>query len=399
MSEITISKQQARRFILAHQGLWPPYSLSGPNGAMEYIRRVGCIQFDPLNIAGFNHDLVLQARIDQYRPKMARDLLYRQRKLVDGWDKCMSIYPMEDWPCYSRYREYIRQRLGERMPPQAVLDYVRRELEQRGPLSSLDIALDDKVSWSWGPTRQAKVALESMAAWGEVVVQNRVHTRRIYDLASRQIPAEILNAPDPNNADEDYHDWYVKRRIGSVGLLWDRAGDAWLGMTGVKGPKRRAAFSRLAERGEIIPVKVEGLKPRFFMRARDKARLASLTDLPPDSSAAFLAPLDNMLWDRRLVEAVFGFAYRWEVYKPAAQRQYGYYVLPVLQGDRFVARFEPVLEKKSGSLIIKNWWWEPGVDLVEEMQAGLRDGMMRYMNFLGSKDVVTCSEKLDWLDV
>lgn len=398
MAEIQISLQQARQFMLAHQGLWPPYSLQGEDGIMEHIRRVGCIQFDPLNIAGFNHDLVLQSRVDNYRPELSQQLLYQQRRLVDGWDKCMSIYPVEDWPFFRRYRRYIEQRLGKRKPPPEVLDHVRAQLEQQGPLSSLDIGLDDKVNWAWGPTRQARAALESMYAWGELVVHSRVHTRRIYDLARRHIPQEIFTAPDPNPTDEQYQDWYVLRRIGSVGLLWGQAGDAWLGMTGVKGLERRQALARLEERGEILPVKVEGLKQRFFVRAGDAQRMPVRSRLPVAVAAAVLAPLDNLLWDRKLIAAVFGFTYTWEVYKPAAERQYGYYVLPVLHRDRFVARFEPVRDKKTGALVIKNWWWEPGVKLTASLQAGLQQGIKRFAQFLGATEITSESvEKLEWL--
>ena len=98
MEKLTLTNQQARRFILARQGLWPPYELEGKSGVLSYIRRVGCIQFDPLNIVGRNPELVLQARVSDFRPAMLEELLYEDWKLLDGWDKNMSIYCVEDWP-------------------------------------------------------------------------------------------------------------------------------------------------------------------------------------------------------------------------------------------------------------------------------------------------------------
>lgn len=106
-----------------------------------------------------------------------------------------------------------------------------------------------------------------------------------------------------------------------------------------------------------------------------------------------------MLWDRKLIAALFGFAYTWEVYKPAAQREYGYYVLPVLYGDRFVARFEPRLDKKTGILEILNWWWEPGVKLTESMQRSLIRGLEEFMSYLGAAGLqVSSSEEISWLN-
>ena len=107
MGALTLSNQQARRFLLAHHRLWPPYELEGKAGALAYVRRVGCIQFDPLNIVGRNPDLVLQSRVSNYRPALLEELLYQDRRLLDGWDKNMSIYAVEDWPCFRRRREGV----------------------------------------------------------------------------------------------------------------------------------------------------------------------------------------------------------------------------------------------------------------------------------------------------
>ena len=403
MVELTITKRQARRFILAHQGLWPPYELGGKSGVLDYIRRVGCIQFDPLNIAGRNPELVLQARVSGFRPVMLEELLYQDRKLVDGWDKNMSIYGVEDWPCFSRRREYARQHPGR--SPEAVksiVPRVRQEIEERGPLSSIDLDFGQTVDWSWAPTRLARAALESMYWWGELVIHHKVNTRKVYDFARRHIPAQILSAPDPNETEEQYRDWYVLRRVGSVGLLWDKAGDAWLG-SGIKSKVRKASLARLLERRQVIEVRVEGIEPSFYVRSEDRAtlnRVLGSDDVPP--CAVLLAPLDNLLWDRRLIKALFDFEYVWEVYKPVAERRYGYYVLPILYGDQFVARFEPGRDKKSGALIIKNWWWESGVTPSQRMQSDLLACFKRFLDYLGTDDLRMDSKiaeqaGLDWL--
>jgi len=405
MDTLTISKQQARRFLLAHQGLWPAQDVAGKAGVLETIRRVGCIQFDPLNIVGRNPDLVLQARIAGFRPVMLQELLYDDRKLLDGWDKNMSIYCVEDWPYFQRRRDAAMLRHGAGPGPvRSILPKARQAIMERGPLSSIDLDFNQTIDWSWAPTRLARAVLESMYFWGELVIHHKVNTRKVYDFANRHIPAELLSASDPNVTEEQFHDWYVLRRIGGVGLLWNKAGDAWLGMSGIKSKQRKAALERLLEQGKIAKLHVEDMKLPLYMRREDRVTLYETLDSSASSSrAVILAPLDNLLWDRRFVEQLFDFSYIWEVYKPAAERRYGYYVLPILYGDRFVARFDPGHDKKNGVLMIKNWWWEPGVKQSKRMQLELVRCFKRFLSFLGADQLRIDGQAkkqadLEWLE-
>lgn len=316
---------------------------------------------------------------------MLRQLLYEDRRLVDGWDKSMSIYPLEDWPFFERRRQAERRRLGDpSRPATAILPQVRAEIEARGPLSSIDLAFDEVVKWSWSPTRIARAALESMYHWGELIVHHKVHTRKVYDFGRHHIPKEVLSAPDPNLSHEDYVDWYVLRRLRNVGLVWHRPTGGWHTMHGVNGTDREEALVRLTDRGAVIRARVEGQSLPFHIRRDDLDRI-NLQGHGDEGGpqAAIMAPLDNLLWDRQLVEALFNFRYRWEVYKPAVEREYGYYVLPVLYGDRFVARFEPTRDRESDQMFIKNWWWEADVVPDEEMRSALTSCMSRFLDFLG----------------
>jgi uncharacterized protein YcaQ len=388
MYEIELTKEQARRVLLAHQGLWPPHKLLGKEGVLCFVRHVGCIQYDPLNIVGTNPELVLQARVADFTPALLSELLYQERTLIDGWDKNVSIYGVEDWPYFARRRASLLRHYGDpSRPVVAVLPQVRAALDERGPLSSIDLDLNQQVSWSWAPTRIARAALESMYAWGEVVIHHRVNTRKVYDLTYRHLPPELLNAPDPFETEEQYHDWHVLRRIGCVGLLSMRGGDAWLGNRQIKAADRRASAARLLERDDILEARIEGLSGAFFLRSRDKGTLDVALAADPVPCAAILAPLDNLMWDRRYLQEIFGFEYRWEVYKPAAERRWGYYVLPVLYGDRFVARFEPGRENREEFLTIANWWWEPGVTRTGEMDSALAACFARFLRFLGRERV------------
>lgn len=386
--ELSLSKAQARRLMLAHQGLWPPCQLPGKAGILAYIRRVGCIQFDPLNIVGRNPELVLQSRVAGFQPAMLDELLYQDRQLVDGWDKNMSIYGVQDWPYFARRREAARRHPGK--SPDAVYAaaaQVYQAIEERGPLSSLDLDLDQVVDWAWAPTRLGRAVLESMYFWGDLVIHHKVRTRKVYDLARRHIPAELLSAADPNETEEQYRTWYVRRRIGSLGLLWNRAGEAWLEVP-AKSKERQIALDGLLAQGLIRPLHVVGIDQTFYMRREDEPTLDQVLDLvEPPPCAAILAPLDNLLWDRELTRVLFDLDYRWEVYKPATERRYGYYVLPILYGDRFIARFEPGRDKKSGALIVKNWWWEDGISPSDEVRSAIKGCFERFMRYLGTDEL------------
>lgn len=392
-----LSKRQARLFLLQHQRLVHGGMTGGKQSIYDFVRHVGCIQYDPLNIAGHNHELVLQARIPGFLPELASELLYKDRLLIDGWDKNMSIYCTEDWPYFERRRKMAAEHYQQNEALTVMAAQIREQLILRGPLSSLDLEGKEKINWAWAPARLSRAAMESMYFWGELSVHHRVHTRRYYDLTAKLLPEHLLAAEDPNVTEEQYYDWYVLRRIGSIGLQWNKSGDGWLGILGLKSKERTAAVQRLLVQDSIREVRVEGVKLPLYMRTIDAPMLEAVlsdvyslkdSDAPQSGSfAAALAPLDNLLWDRELILQLFSFQYRWEVYKPAAQREYGYYVLPLLYNDRFIARFEPVMNRKSGILTITRWWWEPAEALTAGMIPVLSQALSNLARCSGASSI------------
>lgn len=386
-----LSRAETRRFLLAHQRLWPPRSLAGKAGVLDFIRHIGCIQYDPVNLVGQNPELVLQARVADYTPALLAGLLYTDRRLLDGVDKQAAVYPVEDWPYFARQRARALQWHGDPgSQPMAIADAVKSAIRERGPLCSADLEQDEAIQWWWGvPTRLGRASLEILYGMGELGVHHRVNTRRYFDLIERLLPADLLAAADPNASDEAYEDWHVTRRVGSLGLASPAMGEHWLGIGGMKAEPRRVVLARLAAQGVLIPVAVEGVSQTpLFMRAADRP----LLDADPaadgaDPAAAFIGPLDNLIWDRDLIRWVFDFDYVWEVYKPAGQRKYGHYVLPVLYGDRFIARVEPIFDRKARVLTIVNWWWEAGVEPDEAMIAALAECTAAFGSYLGAGEI------------
>ena len=388
---LTISKDQARQFILFRQGLLGEHRFIGKDGAYQYVRQAGCIQFDPVDVCGRNAELTLQSRVKGFRKKMLDDLLYRDRLLVDYADKELSIWPSEDWPFFSSYRERSLSH-GKQFPgipelEEQAVAYIRKN----GPVSSDSLPIEGTVFWHssmhWSghwhnQSPAARSVLEQLYTDGVLLIHHKAGTRKFYDLADKYLPAGLLAAPDPCPDEISFICWRVKRRIGAVGLLWNRRSDAWLGIA-MTTEQRDAAFARLEREGAVTPVQVDGLRFPLYLLSEDLPLMESVVSGQSDPKARleFLAPLDPMMWDRKLIEALWGFQYSWEIYTPASKRKYGYYVLPMVYGDRFVGRIEPKADRKTKALTVSNVWFEPGVRQTKKLTGQIDRAVQRLAKF------------------
>jgi uncharacterized protein YcaQ len=207
-------------------------------------------------------------------------------------------------------------------------------------------------------------------------------------LIENLLPQEILDTKDPNETLEEYQAWHVERRINAMGLVHPNAGEQWGGMIGVKSPQRRKIFDQLINEDRIMRVEIkELLGDEFYLCKKDSVLLDRVINKRVTPRAAFIAPLDNLLWDRKSLVRLFDFHYIWEVYKPKKDRQYGYYVLPVLYGDRFIGRFDPAFDKKSRVLTINNWWWEDDFQPSEKSSHALSRCMKEFLNYLDATGI------------
>lgn len=401
---IKITPSEARRTMLACQGLYPPRSWKGKRGVKAFFNRVRSIQFDPINVVGRNPDLVLQSRVIDYKPSLLDRLLYQDRYLVDNWDKMASLSLAEDWPFFSRHRSRMEEVFG--VPSDVVMSLapiVLGQIKEEGPQSSLDFQFEEKTDWAWGPTRVTRASLEGLYKMGQLGVHHRVNNRRYFDLIENLLPGELLDEPDPNQDLEAYQRWHVLRRIGAMGLAHPNAGEQWGGMIGVKTPKRNQIIRELVADGKLLVIEVEGIEgEQFYMRSEDQKLLWRSKKDPGEIRAAFIAPLDNLLWDRKTVKRLFDFSYMWEVYKPEKQREYGYYVLPVLYGDQLVGRFDPSFDKKTGIFKINSWWWEKDIQVDQEMADALQEALQDFLTYLEVKELdipkeLKRKEGLEWL--
>ena len=396
-----IDRATARRFLAIRHLLAPPRGLAPePASVLRVIERLGSLQFDPLDVIGRNHDLVLAARIAGYQRAWTDDLLYGSRTLYETYNKGLSIVPTRELPWYrvawdlSRV-EHTGAAFDEHAPlVEELLDRIRTD----GPLSSTDVAPRAAIDWYWRPTNQVRALLEALAEAGILGLARREGNRRVYDLAERLFPAELLEVRHPEREQRRHK---LLSRYRAHGLL-GRAGSAelWLGTAksvrqdhGPNAPPRSVLLAELVESGVLVPVAIEGIRGDRFVLAEEIGMLEAAADRDtpvPDAGkpgVAFLAPLDPFVWDRDFLRSLYGFDYVWEVYVPAAKRRWGYYVLPLLFGDRLVGRIEPRFDRPAGRLQVIDLWWEDGFDpmtsegfvsdLVEALEALARFGNMK----------------------
>ena len=396
VSTQSIDRATARRFLVRRHLLAPPRSLPAEAASVKtVVERLGSLQFDPLEVAGRNHDLILAARIAGYQRAWTDALLYEERWLYETYNKGLSLVPTAELPWYRVAWDTSNERLeGEAFLEHAalveeLLDRIRRD----GPLSSTDIEPRAAIDWYWRPTNQVRAILEALAQAGILGLARREGNRRVYDLLERLFPPELLTQRPPEN-DQRRHK--VLSRFRAHGLLPARGGQAeiWLG-TGPTAADRYARQAELVEAGEIVPVEVEGVKGTRFVLGSEVGELEGaarsvVAREPAGKGVAFVAPLDPLVWDRNLLRSLFDFDYVWEVYVPAAKRRWGYYVLPVLAGDRFVGRIEPRIDRKADALRILGLWWEDGVEPFAEpwLVEGLVDAIVAHARFAGVSKVI-----------
>jgi uncharacterized protein len=369
-----LSAPVARRFLALRHLLAPPRSLpADPENVLRVIDRLGSLQFDPLEVAGRNHDLVLLARVAGYRREWTDHWLYEDRRLYETYNKSLNIVPVAELPLYryiwDRARKHHEGRAFDEHAP--LVEELLGRIQEHGALLPRDVGAREAIDWYWRPTNQVRAILEGLAEAGILGISRRDGNLRVYDLAERLFPPGILAEQRPEEEQRQHRLLARYRGNGLLGASGNQ--ELWVGGTGYAAD-RAAHRTALIEAGRLVPVQVEGLKGERFVVTEDlgfvdQAESEIAGERPPGGAApgvALLAPLDPLCWDRDLLRRLFGFDYVWEVYVPGPKRRWGYYVLPILFGDRLVGRIEPRIDRRTGTLSVLGVWWEPGFDPLDE---------------------------------
>jgi uncharacterized protein YcaQ len=396
LPDLRISADHARRFLVRRHLLDPPRALPAkPASVLKVIDRLGSLQFDPLEVPGTrNHDLVLHNRIRGYQRDWCERWLYgKDRRLIELYNKSLNILPADELPYYRLAWSRSASSYGEFLEQHKVLaDRIRHHIRESGPVSTASFRdVKDRIQWWWDndastSTTAARAVMEALFVVGDLGISRREGNRRFYDLIERLVPARLLDTHAP---EEEQRRHRLLSRHRGVGLMAVGGASELVAATG-SAADRAQTTAALVEDGTLIPVAVEGFREVRHVLADELPILktaARRTATTP--SVSFLAPLDPLMWDRRLVKGLFGFDYIWEVYVPAPKRRHGYYVLPLLFGDRLVGRIEPRFERASRTLGIAGIWFEDGFGPMLEpgFVPALAEALDAYQRFIAASSV------------
>lgn len=391
---LTIDRDIARRFILGKQGLWPGRRWRGSTGAEQAMRAIDYLQLDPLQIIARSHDITLYSRVLDYTPGQWEIVAYEQRKFFD-WGGWLAVRPMDELPYWRvimhRERDHATRIRDMAQDHADAIVEMRQIVRERGTVSNRDFAMATRTRTEhYRGRKDSALALYYLWRTGEVMTHHRERFERVYALTEAVAPEHLICESDDNATDR----FLIRKEVSFAGLApLKRTADAF--HRGVPDGYAAQVRDALLADGEIIEVGVEGWKTPHYALASDEASLRELSagrvptawaplDTTTTDEVVFLAPLDHVS-ARGRAKQLFGFDYVWEVYKPEHLRKYGYYVLPILWGDRLVARFDSKFDRTTNTFIILGLWLEDellGKD--EAFAAALARGFARFVRFLGA---------------
>jgi hypothetical protein len=397
----TLSRKAVRRLALARAGLLKPQWTGLPRaaggrgerarkGAMAVIRRFGYLQLDTVPVAGArSHALVLLSRLSGFDPALAEELLQPGSELFEYWGHEACWLPAELYPVFEFRRRAFRdhRHWGQLLRQQSAMagELVQR-VRAEGPLRSLDLEGESTGGWY---TKQSRMVASGLWRVGELAIRQRRNFQRTYDLSERVIP-EPLRARSMTFTEAlpvllglalDGHGWASE---GTLAATWRLVHCR---------PQIAAALAQMEDAGEAVRarVRIDDREVAGWVRPADLELAERLVRVRPRrDQGVLLSPFDPVLWDRRRVAMLFGFDQLLEIFKPAAERLYGYYCLPVLAGDRLVARYDLKADAKAGRLEVLSLRFESsggaGPPTAEAAEAA-RSALQRHAAALGLRIV------------
>ena len=394
-SSLRISNRDARKLWLHAQGLGTP-----PTGKLDLIgiiERLGFVQLDTIRVLARAHDHILWSRNQHYREPMLNRLLAKERAVFEHFTHDASVLPMTSYPLWRRQFKRMEARLRRSGWYKSMLDAegcaaIKKRIAREGPLSTHafdTVCVDKTVAWRRPPH---KLALDYMWHAGELSTAHRQNFSKFYDLTERVIPTQYL---EDERSDEEQMDWLCREALNRLAFAVDGELQRFWEAADLKEVK---AWSEKSA-SDLIPVTVEtadGDWISMIAPADIEHRLATLSK--PTSRVRIINPFDPIVRDRNRLKRLFGFDYRIEIFVPAAKRRYGYYVLPLLEGDRFVGRIEVRAERADGLLKVIDLWPEPSVRFSGARREKIEGELARLARFVGVSEVVWQGETARIID-
>ena len=384
-----VSLADARRLALRGQLLDGASALpTGKEGVAQAIERLGYVQIDTIAVVNRAHHHTLWTRRPDYNPEMLHDLQAVDRRVFEYWAHAIAYLPISDYryhvPQMNRIREHGTAWMRNwRSEHGDVIDEVLARIRAEGPLTSKDFVPPPGTKrgtwWDWKP---AKRALELLFWQGDLMIAERRNFQKVYDLTERILPADVDATPP---TDEACGRFQVRRALQSLGLAPDREILKFIKVA--DRPLVRQALADLTEAGEVVPVDVEGGGPAPCYALAEKLEALALSEEAIEPRVSILSPFDGLIIQRERTKWLFEFEYTLECYLPEEKRKYGYFVLPILFGDRLVGRLDPKADRKTGTLIVRKLWLEPWFEATDEFLSRLGVSLARFAGFNGCVSV------------
>jgi uncharacterized protein YcaQ len=386
----TLDPALARRLALGRQHLTGPPPAAGPEAIMSVATDLGSLQLDPISVVARSHLLVLWSRLGRYDPADIQALLWRERRLFEYWTHAAAIVCTHDYPIHSLLmrRHPRHQQLRDWLAAnQTLRRSILRQLRASGPLPTR--ALEDRaeVAWQssgWTGGRNVDRMLDLLWTQGRIMVAGRQGQQRVWDLAERVLPDW---APTHRPPEREVVRLAAQRSLRALGVATARDIDRHF--TAYRYPGLDGVLAALERAGRVERVRVAaavGEHPGpWYVHADDLPLLERLQAGDWQPRTTLLSPFDNLLINRERTERLFGFHYRMEIYVPKAARRYGYYVLPILHGDRLVGRVDPAMDRRSGRLVVHALHAEP--DAPEAAGPAVAAALQDLASFLGAEGI------------
>lgn len=384
VTPLQIPNRTARRLWLSAQHLSD--APIGVSDASALIASLGFVQLDSIQNIARAHHHIIWSRMQSYREPMMARMMRPNRQVFEHFTHDASVLPMDMLPMwqrqFTRHKDKI-ERSGwySTMLDANERDKIKDRIARDGPLSTNAFNSEHARKGEMWARPPHKLALDYMWYTGELATCHRDGFTKVYDLAENVFPAHLRaqTMPDPDQVRwlcEGAMDRISFGTTGDIQRFWDA-------ITAVE------ARAWVAQNSALVPVQyqtADGLWLDAVAASDIEARIAALT--APSSRLRLLNPFDPVIRDRTRLTRLFGFDYRNEIFVPAAKRIWGYYVYPLLEGDRFVGRVEAKADRKTGTLNVLNQWAEPGVKWSAQRQKKLDAELDRFARFAGLTSVV-----------
>ncbi|MFX1513446.1 MAG: DNA glycosylase AlkZ-like family protein, partial [Promethearchaeota archaeon] len=346
-----------------------------------------------------NHDLIIQSRVIDYHVDQFLSLAHEERWGFEHLDKNLSMIKIDDFPLFyawmlrggSKNYQKMEEELRKEVPH--AFDEIMSTLKETDSISSKELNIKSLSAHQYkGPlikvTKVGAAILDCLWNRGVAVVHHRENYRRYYTLTEKSIPEKYLDVDHLSNDQELYQKWMLRRvqQIGLASSLWHIRGAS-------------SYTKKLVEQGDLVEVQIDKNTAKYMTTEEILSTNEQYQDQIFDDRVRFIAPLDPLIWDRKLTQAIFQFDYVWEVYKPPKKRIRGYYCLPVLFQDTFLGQIDPKFDRKSGTLIIYKGYWEEGASISEEIRERIIQALELFCQFLGAESLIFKGNDLLWKSI